>query len=253
MYFLALLLRVRAQQPCRFCPPAEDADRCEALLQAIRDKDARLGNKYLRGATIWSDQERAHIRLTCFSKAGGSLGSALLQALAPGSVLQCAVQRYEVESVGLTDPLWTGISTWPDMLSQPAGARLRFTFATPLITSDPERRPTGNALPFPDPQVLFTSTLRHWRLLDGPLLPYTGESLTQVARCVVSEYRLETAARVLTGHSYLGFLGWIEYLCRTRDTAVIASLGALARLAFFSGSGYLTERGMGVTAVTIAN
>ena len=35
--------------------------------------------------------------------------------------------------------------------------------------------------------------------------------------------------------------------------AVVASLNALARLAFFTGSGYLTERGMGATAVSITN
>jgi hypothetical protein len=107
--------------------------------------------------------------------------------------------------------------------------------------------------PVPDPQTLFTSALRHWRLLDGPLLPYTGTRMAQVAKCVVSEYRLETADYILAGHAHPGFLGWIEYVCRTRESSVIVSLNALARLAFFSGSGYLTERGLGVTAVMITN
>lgn len=35
--------------------------------------------------------------------------------------------------------------------------------------------------------------------------------------------------------------------------AAVASLNALARLAFFTGSGYLTERGIGVTAIAITN
>jgi len=108
-------------------------------------------------------------------------------------------------------------------------------------------------LPFPDPQTLFSSVLRHWRTLDGPFLPHSGEQITQIARCVVSEYRLETACCVLAGRPHLGFLGWIEYTCRASGARAVTSLNALARLAFFTGSGYLTEHGMGVTTVTIAN
>lgn len=253
MYFLSLLLILRAGGPDRIGIRPEDADASSFLLKAIHDKDARLREEHLRVALLWSDQEYAHIQLTCFGKGGGSSGSTVLQALAPGSALHCAGQEYEVASVDLTNTTWTGIGTWSDMLSQPPGVRMRFEFATPLVTCNPEHRQVGNALPFPDPHALFTSSLRHWRLLDGPLLPYSGEQITQAARCVVSEYRLVTAERFLAGHSHLGFLGWIEYVCRTREMSVVASLNALARLAFFSGSGYLTERGMGVTAVTIAN
>lgn len=252
MYFLALLLTLRALEATRNGILPEDADASSALFHAIRNKVSCPREGYLRGALLGNDQERVHVRLTCISKGGGSLGSGALQALAPRVVLQCAGQRYEVESADLTDPIWTGVSTWPDMLSQPVGARMRFAFATPLVTSNPAHRQSGDALPFPGPQVFFASALRHWRMLDGPLLPLVGEEMAQAAGCVVSEYRLETAARVLAGRSHLGFLGWIEYTCRAPETTAVASLNALARLAFFTGCGYLTERGMGVATVTIA-
>ncbi len=77
--------------------------------------------------------------------------------------------------------------------------------------------------------------------------------MVQAARCVVTEYCLETAESTLEEHSHPGYLGWIEYTCRTQEMTTVASLNALARLAFFTGSGYLTERGMGATAVTVAN
>ena len=253
MYFLTLLLILRAVGPGRIGIPPGDTDASSFLLKAIRDKDARLLEEHLRVALLWSDQAYAHVQLTCFSKGGGSSGSTVLQALAPGSALQCAGQDYEVASVDLTNTTWTGVGTWSDMLSQPPGVRMRFAFATPLVTCNPEHRQASNALPFPDPHTFFTSSMRHWRLLDGPLLPYSGEQMTQAARCVVSEYRLETAESVLAGRLHLGFLGWIEYVCRYQEKTVVASLNALARLAFFSGSGYLTECGMGVTAVTITN
>jgi hypothetical protein len=253
MYFLAFLLTLRARQPQRFHLSLEGADASLSLLQAIRDKDACLREAYLRAALLWSRREHACMRLTCFGKPGGPLGSTVLQALVPGSLLQCPGHEYEVESVDMTDTAWTGVSTWSDMLGKPPGARMRFTFATPLITSNPRHGQTGNALPFPDPQTLFASVLRHWRTLDGPFLPHSGEQITQIARCVVSEYRLETACCVLAGRLHLGFLGWIEYTCRASGASAVTSLNALARLAFFTGSGYLTEHGMGVTTVTIAN
>ncbi len=253
MYFLAILLKLRVLEPGHPNQSIEDAHEFLRLPQVPSVKDEHPGERRVKVALLRRDQEFVQVRLTCFSRGGCSPGDEVVQALTPGSELWYIGQKYVVESVDLTDHIWTGVCTWTDMLSQPPGVRMRFTFATPLVTSDPTNRQIGNALPFPDPQTLFTSALRHWRLLDGPLLPNTGARMTQVARCVVSEYRLETADYILAGHAHPGFLGWIEYVCRTRETSVIVSLNALARLAFFSGSGYMTERGMGVTAVMITN
>ncbi len=74
----------------------------------------------------------------------------------------------------------------------------------------------------------------------------------QAARCVVTRYRLWTVKRPVAGSPRLGYLGWIEYTCRTRELAPVVSLNALARLAFFTGSGYLTEHGLGITRIAIA-
>ncbi len=253
MYFLAILLTLRVLEPGHPNQSIEDAHEFLRLPQVPPVMDAHLGERRVRVALLRRDQEFVQVRLTCFSRGGCSPSDEVVQALAPGSELRYVGQKYVVESVDLTDPIWTGVGTWTDMLSQPPGVRMRFTFATPLVTSDPANRQVSNALPFPDPHALFTSALRHWRLLDGPLLPYTGAQMPQVAKCVVSEYRLETADYILAGQAHPGFIGWIEYVCRTRESSVIVSLNALARLAFFSGSGYLTERGMGVTAVKITN
>jgi CRISPR/Cas system endoribonuclease Cas6 (RAMP superfamily) len=93
---------------------------------------------------------------------------------------------------------------------------------------------------------------RRWQECAGPPLPYTGEQAVQAARCVVTQYRLWTVECILAGSSRLGYLGWIEYTCRTRELAPVASLNALARLAFFTGSGHLTEHGLGVTRIAMA-
>lgn len=252
MHFLAILLRLRAKEPDRFLPPRGCPQASVPLLQATCDKDASPCEEQTTAALLQSDQRRVLVRLTYFGKARDPL-SAVLQALAAGSVLQGTRGGYEVESVDLTDPTWTGVRTWPDLLSEYWGGRMRLTFATPVITAPQERRQAGNALPFPNPQALFSRALRHWQALGGPPLPYDEEQALEATRCVVTEYCLETTECVLEGHSHLGYLGWIEYTCRTPEVIAVASLNALARLAFFTGSGYLTERGMGVTAVTITN
>lgn len=253
MYFLAFLLTLHVRLPESPHLSLEDADPSVSLLQAIRDKYPMLCEVQVRAALLWSRQKRACMRVVCFDKPSSALGNRLFQVLAPGSVLQCPGHEYEVESINVTDTVWAGVGTWSDILRESIGARMRFTFATPLVTSNPPRGQAGNALPFPQPQTLFASVLRHWRMLDGPFLSYSGEQITQIACCVVSEYRLETARCTLADGPRLGFLGWIEYTCRARGTREIASLNALARLAFFTGCGYLTECGMGVTTVTVAN
>jgi hypothetical protein len=253
MHFLALLLTLHARQPDPFHLPFANGGLASAFLQAIRDKDARLREQRLKAALLRGDQEHITLRITCCDKPGDTVGSIVLQALALGSILQLPGQEYQVESLDLADSRWTGIATWADILSNAPGVRMHFTFATPLVTSHSAGVQSANALPFPHPEMLFASMLHCWRILDGPCLPYSGGQITQMARCVVSEYQLETAGSVHGDHSLPGFLGWIEYACCKRDMTAIASLNALARLAFFTGSGYLTEQGMGATAVRITN
>lgn len=248
MYFLAALLTLKAMEPDRSPSHLVDNDESTPSRQELHFKDVFLEEGQMTAAVLFSAARHARLRLTCWCKARDTPAS-VLQALASRSRIEFAQQCYVVESVDLTDPLWTGISTWTDLLHGRHGVRMRFTFATPLVTANRERGMDSNVLPFPDPQTLFSSVLRHWQGLDGPPLPYAGEQMVQAAGCILSEYRLETAES--TAHP--GFLGWVEYTCRAREIIAIASLNALARLAFFTGSGYLTGLGMGATAVTIAN
>jgi hypothetical protein len=252
MYFLALLLTLRAKGSGQFPLLKGGLDAFVPLLQALQDKDAPPCAESITAALLQSNQRHALVRLTCFGKTGDPPGATPLHVLAAGSVFTFSQWGYEVESVDLTDPLWTGVSAWPDILSAQHGGRMRFTFATPLVTAHQEHGQVGTALPFPDPQTLFSRTFRRWQECDGPPLPYPGEQAVQAARCVVTRYRLWTVERTLAGSSHLGYLGWIEYTCRTRELAPVVSLNALARLAFFTGSGYLTEHGMGITRIAIA-
>jgi CRISPR-associated endoribonuclease Cas6 len=252
MYFLAALLTLKAMEPDQSPLHLADHDESIPSRQELRFKDALLGEDQMTAAILFSAAGHMLIRLACWSKARDTPAS-LLQAPTSRPRIEFAQQCYAIESVDLTDPLWTGISTWTDLLNARHGVRMRFTFATPLVTAQREQGTESNILPFPDPQTLFSRLLHHWRELGGPPLPYAGEQMVQAAGCILSEYRLETAESSAQAQAHPGFLGWVEYTCRAGEITAVASLNALARLAFFTGSGYLTALGMGTTAVTIAN
>lgn len=252
MYFLATLLTLKALETNRFPLPPAEKDVVIPFRQTLRSQAAFHGVSQMTVALLSGDVRYPRMRLTCCCQARDAPGM-VLQALTSRPTLEFGQQCFEVESVDCIDPIWTGISTWPDLLNEQYKMRMRFTFATPLVTVNQQCTSNNSALPFPHPLTLFSSLLCHWQSMGGPPLPYNGEQMVQAARCVVTEYRLQTAERILDDHSHLGYLGWIEYTCRVRERAAIASLNALARLAFFTGSGYLTEHGMGATAVVVAN
>ena len=253
MYFLALLLTLRTRESCSFSLPLENAEMPSSLFLQADQTDALQRRKGMRVALIWHDHSHARLRLACLNMARGALRKAVQQAIAPGPVLHYAGQDCEVESVDLSNTRWAGTASWPDIVNGRPGKRMKFVFTTPLFTSPRDDRQRNTALPFPDPLTLFTAVQQQWQSLNGPMLPYSGEQAVHLAKCMVTEYHLETVKRVFPDGCSIGYLGWIEYTCLFQEEAAIASLNALARLAFFTGSGYLTERGMGVTTVGIVN
>jgi CRISPR/Cas system endoribonuclease Cas6 (RAMP superfamily) len=46
-----------------------------------------------------------------------------------------------------------------------------------------------------------------------------------------------------------GYDGWVGFECRAKHSEAIRVLNMLVRLAFYTGLGYYTERGMGATSV----
>lgn len=250
MYFLALLLIIRTREPYSFSRALEEAEVPSSLFPATGQTPASQHGGETRVALIWHDHAHAHLRLSCLNMTRGTLKKTVQQAIAPGPVFQYAGQNCEVESVDLSNTRWAGTASWADMATGHIGTRMKFAFTTPLFTS-PAGEHRDNALPFPHPLVLFTAAHQQWQSLNGPLLPYTGEQAVDLAECMVTEYHLETVKQVFHDERAIGYLGWIEYTCLRQEEAALATLNALARLTFFTGSGYRIERGMGVTTVTI--
>jgi hypothetical protein len=249
MYFLALVLTLRARGSGSF---ARAFEQDEVPAPLAFQMEAPFHKSDTRVALLWHTHLRAHLRLACLNMGRSALKNAVQQAVTPSLRLQYAGQDCEVEAVDLSNARWAGTASWADMINGHAGKRVKLTFTTPLFTS-PASEQTNNALPFPGPLALFPAAQQQWQLLNGPTLPYTGEQAIDLAKCMATEYHLETVERIVSDRRFTGYLGWIEYTYLKQDEEAIAMLNALARLTFFTGCGYLLEQGMGVTAVSITN
>ncbi len=250
MYFVALLLTIRCLEEARTLEYRETRDihhifadyHC-SLAASHRQEDITL-------SLLRCQPQHALLRLTICSREKTPV-SAILETALP-SLFQHGHGRYEVQAINLTHPRWAGISTWADLLSQQSERLMHFSFATPLITAEPGSQQSRNVLPFPEPLPLFSRLAHRWQMLGGPTLAGSIEQLIRASACVVSRYRLHSLTREGSVPAPVGYLGWIEYECLRYNRAT-ASLNALARLAFFAGTGYLTAYGMGSTTTRLSS
>lgn len=252
MYFAALLLTVQSVGEARTPAGTETHSIHHVLTNCLHRLDASHQQDDVTVALLRSEHQRSLLRLTICGREETPV-PAILEAATTQSPFQQGQGRYEVESIDLNHPRWTGISTWPDLLAEKAGRFMRFSFATPLIMAEPDHHQSPNALPFPEPLPLFSSLAQRWRALGGPTLSRSVEQLVRTSECVVSRYRLRSLPVEVSNHAGIGYLGWIEYECRKFTPRCIASLNALARLAFFTGTGYLTAHGMGSTTTYLSS
>jgi len=251
MYFVALLLTVQRVEEVT-APVRSEVHNIRHVLttRLYHLERLQLQQDDVTVALLRSEQQRALVRLTICGREETPI-PAILQAVTTQSSLRYNQGRYEVESIDLTHPRWTGISTWHELLAGRAGRFMRFEFATPLITAEPDHHQSSDALPFPEPLPLFSSLAHRWRTLGGPTLAGSVEQLVRASECVVSRYRLRSQSVAVSNHVHIGYLGWIEYECRTLTPSCVAALNALTRLAFFTGTGFLTAHGFGSTATRI--
>jgi CRISPR-associated endoribonuclease Cas6 len=193
------------------------------------------------------------LRITTHGSAGIATATRLLEHLLPGSALRIAGQHYHVQAVELANSDWAGISTWEDFLAPPVGRFFQFYFGTPLVLYMPPFAP--GAPSFPIPTLLFGNLAQRWQALGGPALPTNGSCLAdwlQDGGCPVTDYCLQGRPVALSPeYRPLGFLGHITYRCRGDAPAEQQTLTALARFAFFTGTGFFTDQGLGATRVTI--
>jgi CRISPR-associated endoribonuclease Cas6 len=169
--------------------------------------------------------------------------------------LQLYNTEWQVEEVEFSSSdMWTGISTWADLMNKTLGHHIRFTFATPVIVivkGDNDSN-DGYPLSFPSPINVFADLKRRWEVLDGPELPGGWEDFLNAGSCYVSDYHNLRGTMTQTPQgSQIMYSGTVAYEYRKNEPKYNNALNALAQLAFYTGVGRETVRGMGATRIII--
>lgn len=265
MFFITTTLILQEKHPCLpfswaesqelYCDMATflgiDKIHVGSSSQPSHELDIAHGQiEILQVALLHSKEPITTIRVTLAEKQqrGERLLTVLNRFQTSSSILLCQ-RQYDILSLDLGDGNNSGLSTWIDLHATPTKNSIHFTFCTPLVTTPAKRDQALNALPFPEPIVIFSRLEEQWSQLGGPALPARAISLIAATNCVMSNYRLHTVEIPRPSGPLIGYLGDIEYECLEEERSSLAALNALAQLACFTGNGYETVSGMGVTQV----
>lgn len=227
-----------------------------AILHAMSSIDPTAGqklhdtqrNKRMTIALFNPDRSR---RMTCLrvvilADDDTNYAGVLLDALSHQSTLQLGRTAVDIQRVAVQGTPWSGIATWADLTLEHPEPSMNFSFDTPtaIMKTDDNGKRFSSVLP--EPLDIFRGLARRWTGLGGRSLPDNLETFLQTGGCVVAHHRLKTVTFHTQERTQIGFIGNVTYHCRKHDPQCITALNALARLAFFTGVGYQTARGMGL-------
>jgi CRISPR-associated endoribonuclease Cas6 len=224
-----------------------------AILHAISDHDEKAGHslhtahryKPMTVAIVTSNTCTALLRVTFMTQEGLDYAHLLVNALSTRPTLRLGDVNCTVKSVSLDDPHWCGVNTWNDLGSGPVGDHISLRFVTPTAIMKRDGDGGRYTSLFPVPEDIFPGLERRWRALNGPELPDDLDRYICKGGCVASSHKLDTDVFSTPRRTQKGFTGWVLYECRKPDKVYVAAINALARMAFFTGVGYQTARGMG--------
>jgi len=184
--------------------------------------------------------------VTLWGERASEDAAVFISYLAHHPLLVVGLHHYTVQSVSLSRHPWVSLATWTDLMSPSNDHMLGLRFVTPTMFQEPsvDARP---GLDFPEPAVVFSQLLQRWVSLGGPPLTSHLSSFLEGNGCIASDYRLHICHHLLPHGMYTGWVGWVLYACHDQHPESIAAINGLARLACFTGTGFATEHGMGLT------
>jgi CRISPR/Cas system endoribonuclease Cas6 (RAMP superfamily) len=197
-------------------------------------------------APLWNREGQAMLHVTLWGDQASEDATALLSYLALHPLLEEGQHRYLIQSVSPLRHAQAALATWADLMVPCNDRVIGLRFVTPTIFQEP---PVDEHLDldFPEPSAVFTQLLQRWVHLGGPSVTGELHSFLEGSSCVVSNYRLHTRQYRLPGGVQIGWIGWVLYTCRDQHSECTAALHSLARLACFTGAGFATDYGMGLT------
>lgn len=253
MFFLSMALELT----CQKCPPIGLLQLSifahAAVMNLISSVDNALGrrlhdcmrNKPLSLAVVSNQSSRLTLRVSFMGQRGLEAADVLAMALTQTDCLQLGNHRWHVSAIHCSGHTWAATSTWADLTEPCSASWLEFNFVTPtgFKKSDGIGNQFVNVLP--QPLDVFRSLLDRWNSLDGPVMPPSLASYIQGGGCMVSDFNIRCVTTRLRQQTPKGFIGTVTYELSDRDPVCVSAMHQLGRLAFFSGVGCQTARGMG--------
>ena len=253
MFFLSMALELT----CIKCPPVSLLQLSifahAAVMNLIFSVDSGLGRelhdcerrKPVSLAAIALHPPKLTVRIAFMGKRGMRAADALVVALARTGFLQLGSSMWLLTDNRCSGCAWGAISTWADLTEPCSASWLEFNFVTPTAFTKSDGRGNRFVGVLPEPGDVFGSLLQRWNDLEGPCMPPGVVNYIQSGGCRVSDYNTRCVTTQLHERTQKGFVGKVTYELSDRDPACMSAIHQLGRLAFFSGVGYQTARGMG--------
>lgn len=216
-----------------------------------REMHDRQRNKPIAIAIVSAKQGKATLRMSFLGDRGIAAANAVATALMNISGLQLGQTFWEVIGIQRSESKWTGVATWADIMASEPRNRVYFEFVTPTAFTKTGNQGERFVSVLPDATDLFTGLARRWVDLGGPIMPTNLADYLRSGGCIISELGIHTVTCNLTDRTQKGFVGRVTYECDMRDQMCAVAVNQLARLAFYSGVGYQTARGMGAVLTRV--
>lgn len=224
-----------------------------AVMNLITSVDSAVGrelhdckrNKPMSLAILSVDPLRLTLRVAFMGKCGMQAADALATALSRAPSIQLGSAQWQLAGLHCSGGTWGATCTWADLVEPCSANWLEFSFATPTAFTKSDGRGNRFVSVLPEPMDVFNCLLDRWNDLGGPQLPIDLVGYIRSGGCIVSDIEILCVTTQLRERIQKGFTGRVTYELNNRDPAYVSAMHHLGRLAFFSGVGYQTARGMG--------
>lgn len=197
-----------------------------------------------RASTTLRADEKVCFRLNILQNASARpLVERLIKLVGKGEVIE--LEHYPFTLLQVRKPLRESSQLSYAQLQEraPLSRKLTLRFITPTSF----RLQGHQSYLFPEPSMVFTSLMDKWNSFSPVQFPNSYK--TDFATLLVTEHHMRTELVNFRNYKLIGFRGRVSYtLPRELARPLVKAINILAEFSRFSGVGYKTTMGMGLTA-----
>lgn len=255
MYFIALEGQLITAQPLSF---SHSRFAHAAILRLITESNMDLGvrmhnytaEKKMTISVLPESQNKSTLRITLFSEFAFQIADYLANYWVRHRRINLGTVSCDIESFQPSSKSLGGVTTWEDFLSTPEMPYMRFSFLTPMAIMKSNGGGKRYSELQPKAYEIFQSLQRKWMRFGGPGMNFNILARDNVqadifSDCIPANIKIQSEALNMRTYKLLGITGYIVYLYRGKDLALLKTLNALACFAPFTGVGYHAMQGMG--------